>query len=144
MALIIAISVSTSTKSPADTKFYLQSKYKKCLLTMNPKTKALTCSTKNTGADYQMWKQVVSGSVVRISSVNNGFYLNNKGTMQKTMKGKGKKSTKFMFNNGALVAENKKVLSVVKKGKKMLLKILKAKKRKGFPISTQNWEVKAI
>merc|ERR1719154_952124 len=107
---------------------------------MNPKTKALTCSTKNTGSEYQLWKLIVSGSVVRISSISNGFFLNNKGTMQKTGKGKGKKSTKFMVNNGALVAENRKVLSVVKKGKKMLLKILKAKKRKGFPISTQNWE----
>jgi hypothetical protein len=144
LSIIIVVSVSTSTKSPAETKFYLQSKYKKCLLTMNPKTKALTCSTKNTSADYQLWKQVVSGSVVRIISSSNGFFLNNKGTMQKTIKGKGKKSTKFMFNNGALVAENKKVLTVVKKGKKMLLKILKAKKRKGFPISTQNWELKAI
>jgi len=111
---------------------------------LNPKSKALTCSTKRTNADYQLWKQIVSGLVIRVSSISNGFFLNNKGTMQATIQGKGKKSTKFLFKNGFLVAENKKVLSVVKRGKKIMLKMLKAKKKKGIPISVQNWEFKSL
>ena len=63
--------------------------------------------------------------------------------MQKSMKGKGKKSTKFMLKNGAVVAEKRKVLTVVKRGRKMMLKMLKAKYLKGSPVSTQNWEFKA-
>ena len=82
--------------------------------------------------------------LVRISNISNGFYLNNKGTMQATAKGKGKKSTKFLFKNGVLVAENKRVLTVVKRGRKILVKMLKPKKKKGIPVPTQIWEFESI
>ena len=86
----------------------------------------------------------MTGQVVRIINLLNGFYLNNKGIMQALAKGKGKKSTKFLLKNGVLVAENKKVLTVVKRGRKMLIKMLKLKKKKGLPVPNQIWDFKAI
>ena len=87
---------------------------------------------------------MVTGMVVKISNVSTGFYLNNKGTLQATAKGKGKKSTKFLFRNGVLLAENRRVLTVVKRGRKIMLKMLKPKKKKGLPVPTQIWEFVSI
>ena len=71
-----------------------------------------------------------------------------KGTTKKSMaggsKGKGKKSTKFLFRNGVLLAENRRVLTVVKRGRKIMLKMLKPKKKKGLPVPTQIWEFVSI
>ena len=116
------------------------SKFKNCMLTL--KQKSLTCVTKRTGEKNQIWKLIKSSSQVKIQSMSSGLYLNNMGKLQTSGSGKGKKSTKFLFDKGALVAGNKKLFTVSKKGKRIVLKMAKGKKKKGSWIPNQIWEFK--